>query len=290
MDIQDRLEAKRKSVEEALDRILPRGESSLEKAMRYAVLSGGKRFRPLLALFSAESFGLAQERVLPFACALELIHNYSLIHDDLPVIDDDDYRRGQPSCHKAYGEAIALLAGDGLLTLAFEVMAGAPWDRDQAERKVRLITEMARSAGIGGMVHGQALDITLPADALSEDALLEMMEKKTGALILASVRVGPILAGASPSIFEAFSEFGRNIGVAFQIRDDLLDASEEAPPSGAVRPSAVGLWGREKARQRLEELIRRGVRALDSLSQPTQGLRFLAQRLLEIREDDGKTS
>ena len=178
MNVQDKLQSKKDAIEKYLERFLPAEEDPLAKAMRYAVLSGGKRFRPLLALSSGECFGLSSDVVLPFGCALELIHNYSLVHDDLPVMDDDDFRRGKPSCHLVFGEDIALLVGDALLTLAFEVLASAPWEKSKSAQKELVIREIAQSAGIQGMVGGQLLDITLELESLSEDDLNDLMTKK----------------------------------------------------------------------------------------------------------------
>jgi len=160
MEVEDELIQKKRAVDRYLEQLLSREDSLIDQAMRYVVFSGGKRFRPLLALSSGECFGVSHEIVLPFACALELIHNYSLIHDDLPSMDDDDFRRGKPSCHKAFGENIALLAGDGLLTMAFGVMAKAPVGEKWLTKKEILISEISRLAGVEGIIGGQALDIS----------------------------------------------------------------------------------------------------------------------------------
>jgi len=284
MNVRDKLQVKKNAVEEYLNHLIPEEENPLVRAMRYAVLSGGKRFRPLLALSSGECFGLTQELVLPFGCALELIHNYSLVHDDLPIMDDDDYRRGKPSCHKVFGEDIALLVGDSLLTLAFEVLASVCWDASQFVRKERLIREIARSVGVRGMMGGQLLDITLTLDGLSEDDLQNLMVKKTGALILVSVRVGPILAGASPVEIQALTEYGHNIGLAFQIRDDILDSGQFASQDSCQHPNAASFYGVEEAKKKLERHVRSALEALDSASLESEELRFLASRLLELKQ------
>ncbi|MEE9390714.1 MAG: polyprenyl synthetase family protein, partial [Candidatus Aminicenantaceae bacterium] len=169
MNVEDRLYQKKEAVDRELERILPREDTLLFQAMRHAVLSGGKRFRPILVLSSGECFDVSQATLLPFACALELIHNYSLIHDDLPSMDNDDFRRGKPSCHKAYGEAIALLAGDGLLTLAFEVLALAPLEEELLERKNQVIMDIGKLAGIDGMIGGQFMDIILSPEEITEE-------------------------------------------------------------------------------------------------------------------------
>ena len=181
-----------------LDRLLA-GESRLFEALRYAVLTGGKRFRPLLLLSAGEAFGGDRATLLPYACAVELIHSYSLVHDDLPCMDDDAVRRGKPSCHRAFGEAPALLAGDALLTLAFEVLAGAPSGAAGAGRKDRAVGTMAEAAGARGMIAGQWMDIEYDRGRADEASLVELMALKTGALILASVRAGALMGGAPDS-------------------------------------------------------------------------------------------
>jgi geranylgeranyl diphosphate synthase type II len=196
MSIELRLAQKKEAIERELESILSRDDSLLFKAMRYSVLGGGKRFRPLLLLASGEEFGVRSEDALPFACAVELIHNYSLIHDDLPSMDNDDFRRGKPSCHKAYGENVALLAGDALLTLAFEIMASAQIEMSPNTKKEQAIAELGRYAGTDGMIGGQLLDITLTPEAVSQNLFHELIQKKTGALITVSVRIGAILGGA----------------------------------------------------------------------------------------------
>ena len=284
MTVQEKLQLKKDVIEESLGRLLPVEENPLVEAMRYAVLSGGKRFRPLLALSSGECFGLNLESVLPFGCALELIHNYSLVHDDLPMMDDDDFRRGKPSCHKVFGEDIALLVGDSLLTLAFEVLASAPWGVSQSERKERLIREIAQGAGIHGMVGGQLLDITLTLDGLSEDNLQDLMTKKTGSLILSSARVGPILAGASTAEVQAMTDYGNNLGLAFQMRDDILDSNHFSSQDPPKHPNAASYYGIERAKKKLEQHVQSSVQALDSAGLKSDELRYLASRLLEIKQ------
>lgn len=284
MNVQDKLQAKKNAIEKSLDRFLPAENNPLVKAMRYTVLSGGKRFRPLLALASGECFGLNPDAVLPFGCALELIHNYSLVHDDLPMMDDDDFRRGKPSCHKVFGEDIALLVGDSLLTLAFEVLVSAPWEESKSLQKEQMIIEIAQSAGIQGMVGGQLLDITLKLDALSEDNLQDLMAKKTGSLIQASVRVGPILAGASSAEVLAMTQYGKNIGLAFQIRDDILDSDHFFSQDLPQHPNAASFYGVERAKIKLGQHIQSALHALDSARLESEELRFLASKLLDLKQ------
>jgi geranylgeranyl diphosphate synthase type II len=285
MNVQDKLALKKKSIDKELERILTQEDSLLFQAMRHAVLSGGKRFRPLLALSSGECLGAGEDVLLPFACGLELIHNYSLIHDDLPLMDNDDFRRGKPSCHKAYGEDIALLAGDSLLTLAFEVIAQAPVDKRLVSKKEQIIQEISHLAGARGMVGGQLMDITLSPEEISEENLHELILKKTGALIIASVKTGAILGEASAPQLDAMIEYGRNIGLAFQIRDDILDSIDEGEKKHQPRPSYVSLHGQEEAKKRLKIFVEEGIRAFDKTSLESEELRHLAIRLLDINRD-----
>ncbi|MBN2245816.1 MAG: polyprenyl synthetase family protein [Candidatus Aminicenantes bacterium] len=277
MQLEERLNQRKKAVEDFLDRLLS-GEASspLIQSMRHSVLSGGKRYRPLLLLSTGEYFQVKQGDSLPFACGLELIHNYSLIHDDLPSMDNDDYRRGQPACHKAYGEDIALLTGDSLLTLSFEVMAKAALGKGDKAAKMNIIHEISVSAGLQGMIGGQLLDITVSPDKLNEDILYDLMEKKTASLITAAVRAGALLGKASSQNLEALSEYGRNIGLAFQIRDDVLDSEQDRKGNLLLRPNAVLVLGQKKARTRLKEHIEASVRSLDDAGIESEDLRYLA--------------
>ncbi len=284
MKVESIIAQKKKTIDSELERMLSQGDSLLFRAMRYAVLDGGKRYRPLLLLSSGEEFDAPIEITLPFACAVELVHNYSLIHDDLPAMDDDDFRRGKPSCHKAFGEDIALLAGDALLTLAFEIMASVPLERGGGAYHARAIAELSRYAGEGGMIGGQLMDITITPETISEDIFYELIRKKTGALITVSVRIGAILGGADDSRMEAITAFGENIGLAFQTRDDLLDALEDAQREGVFRPNSVSLFGLEGTMERLEMFVSEGLRALERISPASEELRFLAQKLLDVKD------
>ena len=285
MNVQEKLRSKKDAIERSLDHFLPVEKNPLAEAMRYAVFAGGKRFRPLLALLSGDCFDLSQAEVLPFGCVVELIHNYSLVHDDLPMMDNDDFRRGRPSCHKVFGEDIALLAGDSLLTLAFEVLASAPWEDSKSARKERMTREIARCAGIQGMVGGQLLDITLTLDALSEDNLQDLMAKKTGALIMTSVSVGPILAGASSSLVQAMTDYGKNLGLAFQMRDDILDSEHFTSQDPPQHPNAASFYGVDVAKKKLEQHIQSALEALHSASIESEELRFLASSLLDLKQE-----
>ena len=234
------------SVDSALDRWVPHENvepSSIHRAMRYSLFAGGKRIRPMLAIAAAETLPDAADSVVDAAITLELIHTYSLIHDDLPALDNDDLRRGRPTCHKVFGEALAILAGDALLTLAFEVLSrirGVP-----ADRKILLVEELSRAAGtVGGMIGGQVNDIEGERKPATAALLDEIHRAKTGALLRTSVRMGAIYAGANAAELEALSQYGTHVGLAFQIIDDVLDIEE---PSEALGKTA----GKDQAQQKI---------------------------------------
>jgi geranylgeranyl diphosphate synthase type II len=226
------LTARRREIEAGLDRALPGDRSSsLGRAMRYAVLGGGKRIRPVLALAAAEAVGgpRARPKAIPFACAVEMIHAYSLAHDDLPAMDDDDLRRGRPSLHVRFGEAVAILAGDALLTEAFRVMARAAAARGLgAERTLAIVADVATAAGAGGMVAGQVADMEPDRRRrVTLATVTAIHRRKTGALIRAAVRAGAIAAGATPRQLALLTTYGEAVGLAFQIVDDILDETAE---------------------------------------------------------------
>lgn len=281
MDVRDRLKQKKAIIEKALEKVLPNDSNALAQSLRYAVLSGGKRFRPLLTLSSGECFCVKTEILIPMACSIELIHNYSLVHDDLPAMDDDDLRRGRPTCHKAYGEDIALLAGDALLTLAFESAASLPL-ADFPERKVAVILELSRAAGVQGMIGGQYLDISRDPNKVDEATLLELMGKKTGALITAAVRLGGIMGGATESQMISLGAYGMNLGLAFQTRDDILDRGEDLGEDHVERPNSVRVFGESAAKSRLRSYVSKAISALDESSLKSEELHYLATLLLDI--------
>jgi geranylgeranyl diphosphate synthase type II len=284
MNAQDSLDGRRRAVDEELERLLGRSDSLLYQAMRYTVLSGGKRFRPMLLLSAGEWYQAERAMLLPFACALEFVHNYSLIHDDLPAMDNDDFRRGKPSSHKAFGEDVALLAGDGLLTLAFEVMAAAPLPATLTTQRARVIEEVSRRAGVEGMIGGQYLDIRLKPAEVNEASYRDIILKKTGGLIIASVRCGGLLGRASDDELQALADYGANVGLAFQVRDDILDAAREKTKDGAFRPNSVALFGEEGARRRLKDYVDAALASLDRASIASEELRALASMLLGLKE------
>ena len=258
------------------------------EAIRYSSLGGGKRLRPFLVIESARLFGVTGGPALRTACALEMIHCYSLIHDDLPAMDDDDLRRGRPTAHKAFDEATAILAGDALLTYAFDVLAD-PATCDDAIVRATLVLALARAAGLGGMVGGQALDLAAETAGrpLTQQEILTLQAMKTGALLRFAVDAGAILGGASPAQAQALSRYGAALGAAFQIADDILDAEGDTVALGkragkdAERGKAtlVGLLGLDAARSRRDALVEEAIAALDDtgLGQATATLAHAAQ-------------
>lgn len=278
------------------------GESqTLFQALRYGVFSGGKRIRPILTLAAAEIFSADAKRVLPFACAVELVHAYSLIHDDLPALDNDDLRRGKPTAHKVYGEGMALLAGDALLTEAFRIMADAQSARDLApELILDCIRELTQAAGALGLVGGQAFDLEATETDVVDLPMVEMIHvRKTGALILASVRIGARLGGASESELARLSRYGEYSGLAFQIADDILDANagvaveERAESSRMERKKATypSVGGLVTARERLAELLQLSLREVDFFALRGQPLAAIARYVVgrAIHLDDARS-
>lgn len=273
--LQGYLKERTQLIESALDRYLPAAKTlptTLHEAMRYSVFAGGKRIRPILMLAACEAVGGDIKNVLPAACAIEMIHSYSLIHDDLPAMDDDDLRRGNPTNHKVYGEATAILAGDGLLTEAF-ILLSNPEIRGTAtaQQYCEVIHLLAKGAGSRGMVGGQVVDMEAEESPVDLPTLEYIHTHKTGALILASIEIGALLGGATTEQRRALCCFGEAAGLAFQVVDDILDIVADESQLGkdvgsdqqrgkATYPALLGLSG---ARERAEELHRR---ALDSLS------------------------
>jgi geranylgeranyl diphosphate synthase type II len=288
MKIEEKIRVKKGLIERELGKILNCYKDGLADAMKYSVFSGGKRFRPVLVLCAGETFGCDCNTALPFACAIELIHNYSLIHDDLPAMDDDDFRRGKPSCHKAYGEDVAILAGDALLTLAFEILSQASVVSEALETKIKVIEEISRSAGISGMVGGQYLDIKASIEDLKREDYSLLVIKKTGSLISASVRTGALLGQASPDELKAVSKYAENLGFAFQLRDDILDSYEDIRDGKPFSPNEVFFSGRDSARKKLFTYVNSAVKALDEKSIESDELRYLAIKLLEVRKHNGE--
>ena len=285
----------RARMEDALSRRLPppgRLPQRLHEAMRYSVLGGGKRVRPILLLATARALGLAEEQVEAAACALELVHVYSLVHDDLPAMDDDDLRRGRPTCHKAFDEATALLVGDALQSLAFELLARDPGLPDAPAVRVRLVGLLAEAIGSLGMAGGQAIDLQSEGRSLSIEQVEQLHSLKTGALIRASVMMGAACVPAlDPRLERALAGFAAPIGLAFQIQDDLLDELSDTATLGKVagadrergkstHPAILGIAG---SQERVRTLSEAALKSLEPLGAKADALRAVADWLLARR-------
>ncbi|MGH7897589.1 MAG: polyprenyl synthetase family protein [Candidatus Binatia bacterium] len=293
MRIEDYLKERATLVERGLTEILnerrDRAEPRLLEAMEYSLASPGKRIRPILTLAAAEAVGAAIEPVLPFACAIEMVHTYSLVHDDLPAMDDDDLRRGRAANHKVFGEGIAILAGDALLTEAFAVMSRADGGGGPSpERRLAAIGELAGAAGALGMVGGQTADLLAEGEAAGLEQVESIHRRKTGALLRAAVRIGAVLGGGSLEASEALSRYAEAIGFAFQVADDVLDEIGDTQATGksaardrALEKSTVPrLLGVERSRGLVRELLERGLGALSAFGAEADPLRGIARTIV----------
>jgi geranylgeranyl diphosphate synthase, type II len=283
------LVARQQEVDRALDRFLPKASvapATIHKAMRYSLFAGGKRLRPILCLAAAEACGGKISAALPHACAVECIHTYSLIHDDLPSMDNDDLRRGRPTCHKVFGDGIAILAGDALLTIAFEIATKAkPVSRYDLHEIFR---EIAEAAGSRHLIAGQVADLEAEGRRLTRAEVRSIHENKTAALLTTSIRLGAMSANATTKQLAAVTAFGRALGLAFQVIDDILDVTQTSEKLGksagkdlaaqkATYPAVIGL---EKSRAEARRLTTQAHRALESLGKKAAVLRALADYLL----------
>jgi geranylgeranyl diphosphate synthase type II len=286
MTLAEYMAAQQKAVDAALDRWVPpqnENPATIHGAMRYSLFAGGKRIRPLLAIAAAQAVSDAPVGIESCACALEMIHTYSLIHDDLPALDNDDFRRGRPTCHKVYGDAMAILAGDALLTLAFEVLAKMEYA--DASKRIELVGELATASGtVGGMIGGQVNDLEGEGKHPTAQLLESIHRAKTGALLRASVRMGAIYAGAAADQLAALTSFGEHIGLAFQIVDDILDVeqSSEALGKTAGKDAAQkkitfpAVYSIDRSREMAEEERLAAHLALQPFDDRAQRLRELA--------------
>ena len=278
------------AVNRALDRCLPKAKtrpSTIHTAMRYSLFAGGKRLRPALCLAAAEACGGTREAALPFACAVECIHTYSLVHDDLPAMDNDDFRRGQPTSHKVYGEGIAILAGDGLLTQAFEIIVQGKATRRYSHQA--MVLDLAQASGSLQLIAGQVADLEGEGKKISEQDLKYIHERKTSALLRCAVRLGGMSANCTASQLQALSNFGYYVGLAFQVIDDILDVTQTTEQLGktagkdvaaqkATYPSIIGL---EKSRAIARRLTAKAYEALQPFKGRAEALEALAKYLLE---------
>lgn len=293
--INDYLEQKRLRVDEWLDRLLPaesESPSEIHQAMRYSTMAGGKRLRPILTIATAEACGLtgkeSEHHILPAACALEMIHTYSLIHDDLPAMDNDDLRRGMATCHVRFGEAMAILTGDALLTHAFRTLVDY-LDLD-AETKVRVISEVAQAAGTTrALIGGQVLDIQNEGRQINNLQLSEIHRAKTGAMIRCAVRVGAIIGGVSERELESLTEYGEKAGLAFQIADDVLDSTATSEQLGKTagkdaksnKATYVTIHGLDEARRLAERVCQEAIRVAQKTGLDTLRLEAIARFIIE---------
>jgi geranylgeranyl diphosphate synthase type II len=289
LDLKEYLEARRLMVEEALEIALPKQdgpESRVVEAMRYSLFAGGKRLRPILCLAASEAVGGDIQSAMPAGCALEMIHTYSLIHDDLPAMDDDDLRRGKPTNHKVFGEAIAILAGDGLLTEAFVLLSD--YHALLPERAVQVIGVIAEAASYRGMVGGQVVDMLSQNKPADLETVKQMHSRKTAALIAAATESGALAGKGSEAQVAALARYGRAIGLAFQIADDILDIEGDTELLGKTTgadeargkvtyPAAVGL---ERSRQAANDMIHDALAALEGFDDKANPLRSLAQYII----------
>lgn len=282
-------ELKRRAAEinQALELLVPGVDtypSIIHEAVRYSLMAGGKRLRPILVLAAAETLGEDPAAIMPVACALELVHTYSLVHDDLPAMDNDDYRRGRLTNHKVYGEAMAVLAGDALLTMAFELIADCAIKSNlDAGRFVRVIAEVARASGTAGMIGGQVVD-TFSADQVVEPSTLDYIHRhKTGALYRVSVRTGAILAGADDKSLAALTQYAENLGLAFQIQDDILDVEGDEEKLGKPvgsdeknkKATYPALFGMAEAKKKAVQVAESAQNALEMFDERADFLRQL---------------
>lgn len=286
------IKQKNQIIDAALERVLQDSHSSetLVKAMKYSLMAGGKQIRPVLCLAACEAVGGVPEDALTAACALEMIHTYSLIHDDLPAMDDDELRRGKATCHIAFNEATAILAGDALLTLAFEVLSSVQFnDGNQAFRWLKVIRLISEAAGYQGMIQGQMLDIASEGIKLSADELETMHRLKTGALIETSLACGALLGGADRRQTDLLSDYGRKIGLAFQVADDILNVEGNPELMGkavgtdrqrdkSTYPSVLGI---QAAREFSKKLVQEALQALETFDKQADPLRGIARYIIE---------
>lgn len=287
------LERRRQMVEEALQAALPveeGPEARVVESMRYSLFAGGKRLRPILSLAAAEAVGGEPEDAVPVGCALEMIHTYSLIHDDLPAMDDDDLRRGKPTNHKVFGEAIAILAGDALLTQAFVLLCD--YRASLPERAVQIIQVVAKAASYRGMVGGQVVDMLSQNRPADLETVQQMHSRKTAALIAAATEAGALAGKGAEAQVAAMARYGRSVGLAFQIADDILDIEGDAELLGkstgadAARgkvtyPAAVGL---ERSREAAKELVDDALTALEGFNEEADPLRLMANYVITRRK------
>lgn len=290
IDIRAYLSAIKREVDGSLDRLLPPEENeppTIHRAMRYSVFAGGKRIRPVLVVAAGESVGGPREPLLRLGSAIEMIHTYSLIHDDLPALDNDDLRRGQPTCHKVFGEAMAILAGDALMTCAYQVLTALPLPE---LTRVRIIREVAAATGtVDGMIGGQVVDLESEGKPVAPATLEYIHRSKTGALLTACTRCGALAAGVDGERLEALTDYGRKVGLAFQIVDDVLDVTTSSEHLGktagkdqqVAKATYPALYGIEVSRAKACELVESAIGDVEPLGEGAAALCELARFVCE---------
>jgi geranylgeranyl diphosphate synthase type II len=292
-DLSTYLKKQQDLINSALDKWLPKphGPSGpVVEAMRYSLMSGGKRIRPILLMAGAQAAGGDQKALLPAACALECIHTYSLIHDDLPAMDNDDLRRGRPTCHKIYGEAVAILAGDGLLTYAFELICKPELTQNISPRLLgKAIFLLAKAAGVFGMVGGQTADILMEGRPVDAETLSFIHSHKTGALIQTSVEIGGLLGEGNDEELYHLRRYGESLGLSFQIKDDLLDVEGDqeilGKPVGSddrnLKATYPALFGLKETKRKAQELLKQALSELEFFDDNAEPLRAIARYIVE---------
>jgi geranylgeranyl diphosphate synthase type II len=291
MLLEEYLEIKKRIVDRALEKYLPKRDGfsyEISESMRYTLFAGGKRIRPVLCMASAEAVGGSTDTVLPVACAIEMIHTYSLIHDDLPSMDNDDYRRGKPSNHKVFGEGVSVLAGDALLTEAFRLLSGGTTGISP-EKNLTIIHEISTAAGFEGMIGGQVADLRAEGKEVDMESLNYIHTHKTQALITVSIRAGAIAVGAGEDDMSALSEYGRKTGLAFQIADDILDiescreilGKDTGSDEGRKKATYPALIGLEQSRKKTRILVEDALSDISRFDEKAEPLRMIARFIAE---------
>lgn len=293
MNIKSYLNERKKLIDHALDKYLPRIDEypdKIHKAMRHSIFAGGKRLRPILTISSCEIVGGNIDLALPTACAIECIHTYSLIHDDLPCMDDDDLRRGIPTCHKVYGEGIAVLAGDALLTYAFQLLAmNSELSQISEQNALKVISEVSKACGTFGLIGGQVIDLESENKEISLDTLKYIHQHKTGSLITTSIRTGAILGNANSEELKLLTEYGRLLGLAFQITDDILDIEGDSEHLGKTpgkdlknnKATFPAFYGVAESKKMAENYLNQAINMIQSFGEKSQILTEIAKCVLK---------
>ncbi len=291
MDLAAYMQERRQEIDANLDRLLPaetQEPATIHRAMRYSVFAGGKRLRPILVLAAGECAGGQRDTLLDLGSAIEMIHTYSLIHDDLPALDNDDFRRGVPTCHKVFGDAMAILAGDSLMTRCYQLLVELPRLNDSV--RLSIIREIAFATGtIDGMIGGQVVDLESEGKDVSPGVLDYIHRSKTGALLTVCTRCGGLAAGAQAGELAALTEYGRNVGLSFQIVDDILDVTQSSENLGKTagkdqqvrKATYPALYGLDASRRKARELVQRAIGKIDGFGECAEPLRALARFIVD---------